>query len=155
MKLNLACGNDILEGYENCDLYNEKAQTKCDVNNLPYKKDSIEEIFASHIIEHADYYEAKEWLKEWYRVLKEGGKLVVETPDFLESCKKFVLMDEKDRAKMYGHFFAKAWVEGETHKFLYTRRELAMTLIEAGFKVAFEEPTRHTQNPNLRIIGIK
>lgn len=151
-RLNLSCGNDIRKGYINIDLYNQKADLSCDVRKLPYKDGTIDEIFASHIIEHFNYYEAKEVLKEWKRVLKKGGKLIIETPDFLESCKKFVLLSPDDQPKMFGHFFAKSWVEGETHKFLYTKRELYITLTSLGFIVDFEEPTMHILNPNIRAV---
>lgn len=155
VKLNLGCGNDILEGYINCDLYNPKAQRKCNVELLPFPDEFADEIFASHIIEHFDYYKAKEVIREWKRVLKPGGKMVVETPDFLESCKKFILFPEDKQHLMYGHFFAKAWMDGEVHKFLYTRRELLLLLQNEGLKVDFEPPTRYPHNPNLRAVATK
>ena len=58
MKLNLGCGDLILEGYNNCDLYNPKADTKCDVTKLPFGNESVEEILAQHIIEHFDFHQA-------------------------------------------------------------------------------------------------
>jgi predicted SAM-dependent methyltransferase len=156
LKLNLSCGDDIRENYTNIDLYNPKAEVKCNVNSLPYEDNEVDEIFASHIIEHADYYEAKRWLKEWHRVLKSGGKLVIETPDFYNSCVKFTQLKPEERITMFGHFFAKSWVEGETHKFLYDAESLYYQLSEAGFKdVKFEEPTMHIANPNLRAVCTK
>ncbi len=153
IRLNLGCGNDIREGYINCDLYNEKADRKMGVEKLEFQDGEVDEIFASHIVEHFDYYAIREILKEWKRVLKPGGKLIIETPDFLESCKRFVLLQEDKQYTMYGHFFAKSWVPGETHKFLYTKRELYLLLDEIGFKdIDFEEPTMHTHSPNLRAV---
>lgn len=152
IKLNLGCGEDIREGYINCDLYNPKADKKTPVEKLDFPDGYADEIFASHILEHFDRHQANELVKEWKRVLKPTGKLIVETPDFLESCKKFVLLQEDKQYTMYGHFFAKAWVPGEIHKFLYTKRELYLLMTQAGFKVAFEPATMHTHSPNLRAI---
>lgn len=134
IKLNLGCGDMILEGFINCDLYNTKAEVKCDVSKLPYEDNYADVIYASHIIEHFDFYEAFKVLAEWKRVLKVGGRLVIETPDLLESCRKFVNADEQGRLALYGHFFARPWVDGQVHKFLYTEVQLGWTLGQLGFK---------------------
>lgn len=158
-KLHLGCGDIILAGYLNCDLYNPKAEFKCDVKELPFENDSIEEIYASHLIEHFDFKEAFVVLKEWYRVLKQGGKLIVETPDFLNLCKLFINSDERGRVNLYGQFFAKAWLPGEVHKFLYTETQLGWTLKQCGFRdVVREENKKWVDLPaeiNLRMAGVK
>lgn len=133
MRLNLGCGGDLIAGYVNVDLYNERADVRCDVTKLPYDNDSTDEVLASHVIEHFDFKEAFNVLKEWRRVLKVGGLLVVETPDFLGSCDLFVRSSEQQRVDLYGHFFATPWVPGQTHKFLYTESQLRWTLGETGF----------------------
>lgn len=135
MKLNLACGDIIVPGWINVDLYNPKADLKCDVTRLPYEDNSVEEIWASHIIEHFHYYEGFDVLREWLRVLKPGGKIMIETPDMLASCKLFVEGNEQDRINLYGHFFAQPWLgPGQVHKFLYTETQLRWTLEQCGFK---------------------
>lgn len=133
MKLNLACGDMILDGYINCDLYNPKAEIKCDVKNLPFEDNTFEYIFASHIIEHFDFYEAFDVLKEWYRVLKPGGVIHIETPDLYNTCQKFIKLSPENQIELYGHFFATPWIEGQVHKFLYTEIQLNWTLEMCGF----------------------
>lgn len=157
IKINLACGDVILPGYINCDLYNTKADVKCDVTDLSrFEDNSVDEILAQHIIEHFSYPEVDRILLEWKRVLKPGGELIIETPDFYESCKKFVSLPEEQRYTMYGHFFAKSWIDGETHKFLFTKGELWNVLTRAGFKnIDREAPTRYLKQPNLRLICYK
>ena len=93
IKLHLACGLDYQPGYVNVDLYpqeNAKVDAVFDVKKIPYDDNTVDEIRALHIIEHFDWFEGQEVLKEWYRVLKPGGKLIIETPDFLASCVAFV-----------------------------------------------------------------
>jgi predicted SAM-dependent methyltransferase len=153
IKLNIGSSDTKIEGFVGVDLYNPTADVKADAKNLPYEDNTVTSIFASHIIEHFDYYEAREVLNEWKRVLKSEGILTVETPDFLESCKRFVSCPEDQHCVWYGHFFAKPWLPGEVHKFLYTKRELWGQLANVGFKnMKFEEPTMHTQAPNIRIV---
>ena len=159
MKLNLGCGDMILKGFTNCDLYNPAADVKCDARLLPFEDNSVEEIYTSHVIEHFDFKEVFEVLKEWKRVLKEGGKLVIETPDLLASCKKFVELDEQGRISMYAHFFSEPWTSpGQCHKFLYTETQLRWTLEQAGFKNLVRIPAlRYVGREDicLGMIGIK
>jgi hypothetical protein len=136
LKLHLACGFDYLEGYVNVDLYPQpgaRVDASFDVKKLPYADNTVDEVRALHIIEHFDFFEGQEVLKEWCRVLKPGGKLILETPDFLESCRAFVNGTEDDRIYLYGHFFAQAWIPGQIHKFLFTESQLKTQLAWAGF----------------------
>ena len=134
IKLNLGCGGMILPDYTNCDKYDERADLKCDVVDLPFDDNSVDHIYASHIIEHFDFYQAFDVLKEWRRVLKEGGSLAVETPDLLGTCKAFIKGEESRRVELYGHFFATPWIDGQVHKFLYTETQIKWTLEKTGFK---------------------
>ncbi len=134
MKLNIGCGDLYIENFINLDMYNPRADVQCDAKKLPFKENSIDEIYASHIIEHFDYFEAFDVLEEWKRVLKGKGILVIETPDLLASCKKFVDTDNEGRISLYSHFFAKPWVKGEIHKFLYTPIQMGWVLEKIGLK---------------------
>jgi len=142
LKLHLACGHDYNEDYINVDLYapeDAKCDVRFDIQKLPYDNNSVDEIKAFHIIEHFHFFEIKEILNEWYRVLKPGGKLYLETPDFLETCRSFVegsptMPIEEWRILLYGHFFAHPWVPGQTHKFLFTESQLKTNLGWAGFQ---------------------
>jgi len=75
MKLHLGCGEDLKEGYINID-----AQLPCDLkhdfrNPLPYEDGSIDEIWASGVIQLFSKEEWKFIKKDWVRVLKKGGKM--------------------------------------------------------------------------------
>lgn len=142
LKLHLACGHDYNKDYINVDLYapdDAVCDVRFDVQKLPYPDNSVDEIKAFHIIEHFHFFEVKDVLNEWFRVLKPGGRLYLETPDFLETCRSFVegspvMPIEEWRVLLYGHFFAHPWVPGQTHKFLFTESQLRTNLGWAGFK---------------------
>lgn len=148
IKLNLGCNEFLIEGYTNIDLYHPKADVKADVRNLPYKDEEVDEILASHLIEHFDFKEAYAVLREWNRTLKKDGLITIETPDLLGLCYRFINSDEMNRVNLYGTFFAKPWIEGETHKFLYTENQLRWTLSQCGFK-------NIQRVPALRWIGLE
>lgn len=158
MKLNLGCGELLLDDYLNVDKYDKHAQLLCDVKKLPFKSESIEGIYSSHLIEHFDFQEGYGLAEEWFRVLKKGGRLAVETPDFVASCQALVEAPEYERYKLYPQFFARPWVEGQTHKFLYTEAQLCGMLGTIGFSNFIRVVARRyidKENINLRIECIK
>ena len=134
IKLNLGCGDDILDGYINCDIDGDKADMFFDATKIPFPDNSVDEIRAYHLIEHFPFQKGLDVLKEWHRALKPSGVLVMETPDLLNTCRQFVESDEYDRIKLYGHFFA--WPDlspFQTHYFLFTETQMKWSLEETGF----------------------
>jgi predicted SAM-dependent methyltransferase len=129
----------ILPGYINADKYNSKAEQSWDAVALPLPSNVVDEIYTSHLIEHFDFHQGQEVLKEWKRVLKKEGILILETPDLLASCKKFVASDEQGRVNLYSHFFSEPWIPGQIHKFLYTPIQMRWTLEQLGFKEIHQE----------------
>lgn len=53
-KLDLGCGQNPKEGFEGVDLYGDKAKHKVDLFKFPwpFESDSVDEIHASHFLEH-------------------------------------------------------------------------------------------------------
>jgi len=47
-----------------------------------FEDDSVDLIYASHVIEYFDRQEITDVLKEWKRILKQGGKLRLAVPNF-------------------------------------------------------------------------
>jgi ubiquinone/menaquinone biosynthesis C-methylase UbiE len=142
IKLNLGCGARTIPGYINFDKnpdYNNIGVIEMDVSNLSiFQNETVDEIYNSHVIEHFDFNRGIEVLREWYRVLKPGGKLIIETPDFYNSCKFFCELyenyDEKEIMKLYGHFFSEPWKPFNIHLFLYSEIQLKNALHAIGFK---------------------
>ena len=67
MRLHLGCGNTLMKGWTNIDLYSGKSDEKKDVTILPgYKIDTIDEIYTSHMIEHISPQGFRKALKKWY-----------------------------------------------------------------------------------------
>jgi predicted SAM-dependent methyltransferase len=85
MKLNLGCQIHAFEGWTNQDIVgddpNIKADLVCDAAKLPLEDNSVNFIYAGHLVEHYYPDTLPDAIKEWYRVLKPNGKLVIVTPD--------------------------------------------------------------------------
>ncbi len=52
-----------------------------DAQRLPFRSCSVDEIYAAHVIEHLE--DPLQFLKECARVLRRGGTVTIETPNFL------------------------------------------------------------------------
>ena len=84
LKLNLGARTTVIPGFKNVDKdqHNGTVDIVSDVSKLDVKSNTVEEIYASHILEHFPHIQTKEVLAEWYRVLQPGGELKVAVPDF-------------------------------------------------------------------------
>jgi len=83
MKLNLGCGNSILDGYINLDIVkNYGVDLVHDLNVFPYpfEDNHFDEILMSHVLEHLMY--PQETMKELYRILNKNGKLSIVFPHY-------------------------------------------------------------------------
>lgn len=120
-KLNIGSGPVEIPGFDNID---RKLGTEA--GSLDYLDNSVEEIRASHILEHFSIAEANQALKEWYRVLIPGGRLRVAVPDIQKAVRvkgqlrQFVLMGGQ-------------MDENDFHKSAYDEELLDSFLMTAGF----------------------
>lgn len=78
--LNLGCGNDIQQGYDNIDIRDLPGVIRADVRNLPYEQNSVDEIRAIDIYEHISFRESQRLLNHWVSLLKPGGRLIIRGP---------------------------------------------------------------------------
>jgi len=153
MKLNLGCGKEYKKGFINIDSYDlTVADKKMSVDNLKYPPNTIEEIHAQQLIEHFGFLKIVYILAEWFRVLKPGGILLIETPHLEESFKRFLDGTLETRKEIITWIFGLD-SQGMTHHFCFPEELLRTTLKKTGFrdihKTYFEEEKNH---PDLRII---
>ena len=114
MKLNLGSGEAHVEGYVNIDLHT-KADIKHDLTTpLPYKDNSVDEIRAIHVIEHFTRDEWEFVRKDWLRVLKPKGKMLLVCPNFPLMCQGY--LDEPDNRYYLWSIFGLQAHTGEFHK---------------------------------------
>lgn len=67
---------------------------------LPFKSNTFDLIYASHVLEHIPWYQTEEVLREWVRILKENGTLEIWVPDGLKICKALIKA-ELDNGNMF------------------------------------------------------
>lgn len=98
IKLNLGSGGVDFPGYFSIDLEDPRALLKLDATDLRvFPDNTISEIIASHLLEHLNPYHSVDILKEWRRILKPGGKIIIEVPDMERLCESFATASREDK----------------------------------------------------------
>jgi predicted SAM-dependent methyltransferase len=84
IRLNLGGRGTKIEGFKTVDLSPEHdADIQSDVSDLSMFEDgTVDEIYASQILEHFPHVQTEKVLKEWHRVLKKGSRITIGVPDF-------------------------------------------------------------------------
>jgi predicted SAM-dependent methyltransferase len=122
IKLNIGAGSTVIEGFTPID---RKLGTEA--FPLPYADGSVDEIRASHILEHFTFGDAQKAMEEWSRVLKPGGRIRISVPDVDK-----VLKDETPNRLFYlmgGQMHA-----DDIHKSAYDRNRLTALMHQNGLK---------------------
>ena len=139
MKIHLGCGKrNFGRDWIHVDGSDYDHIAYHDIVNLPFVDDSIDLIYASHVLEYFDRDEVVDVLNKWKRVLKPGGKIRLAVPDF-EACAKLYVgmpgVTKEPLSKFVGMFYGK-WkmTESETiyHKTLYDYDSLKEVLENVG-----------------------
>lgn len=111
-----------------------------DAANLSqFADESVDSIYASHVLEHFYYglnNELVQTLAEWHRVLKPGGKLYISVPDLKTLCWLFL---NPNLAPLDRHHIMRIMFGGHTnqydvHKVGFDADILALYLQEVGFE---------------------
>jgi predicted SAM-dependent methyltransferase len=74
-----------------------------DARALPFRKESLQYIFSSHIIEHFGIHETRTILAGWVRLLEKGGVIEIRCPDLRARALLFFLNPSwSNLRKIYG-----------------------------------------------------
>ena len=108
-----------------------------DITDLgQFEDNSIEEIYASHVVEHVAQKKVETTLKGIHRVLKDSGKFYVSVPDMDILCK--IYLDPKAPPKVKFHtmrmMFGGQVDDFDFHYFGWNFQFMNEYLLKAGFK---------------------
>jgi predicted SAM-dependent methyltransferase len=128
IKLNVGSGGVNIPGFTNIDIENGIEMSK-----LPYPDNSVDTIYASHVLEHVPHRQCGPTLKEWNRVLKPGGTLMVAVPT-LELIDRAMQNPNTPRYMRDDWTFGGHVTQHDVHHQHFTRVKLEMVLKQAGFR---------------------
>lgn len=98
-KLHIGTGKNYLPGWTNVDIFSSvRADIYADMTALPLDRESVDLIYACHVLEHAHRHMILATLTHWRDLLKTGGILRLAVPDFAACCKWYLNEGPKDWA---------------------------------------------------------
>ncbi|MFH1359919.1 MAG: hypothetical protein ABIJ41_02645 [Candidatus Omnitrophota bacterium] len=157
LKLHLGCGTNKLSGWVNIDSVKDcQPDLAHDISKpLPYADQSVDEILAEDLLEHFDKYMRFIVFGDWARVLRIGGTITLQVPDFRKILLSYFKLDFDNfvdslfgenmlRSEVYlGHF--------GNHKWGYSKK----TLKDFTQLFGIEPMEIKTKGMNIRFIGTK
>lgn len=157
LRLHIGCGTQIRPGWVNIDRIARAPGVVTDVDpaSLPYPDATACEILAEHVFEHFSFAEEEQVWREMARVLRPGGSLTIEVPDFAWVCATFLAArDEWKEFYVVGHpdhyaghgraldqrwgilqtmFFGNQNGAGQFHRSAYTAGKIRAIAAQLGF----------------------
>jgi predicted SAM-dependent methyltransferase len=107
-----------------------------DISDLSqFATDSIDEIYASHVLEHISHTKIMETLQGIFRVLKKDGKFYVSVPDMDVLCHTFInpLASPDQKLHIMAMIFGGQIDEFDFHYFGWNEQFLTNFLWQVGF----------------------
>ena len=146
MKLHLGCGAKHIPGFVHVDVLDyPHIDHRVPVNALGFAEDnSVDLIYAAHVLEHFGRHEVDQVLREWYRVLKRGGILRVAVPDFAAVVQRYT--ETGDTNELVGLVSGGQRDAYDFHKIIFDERSLRERLLQAGFRSVARYDWRNTEH---------
>ena len=133
MKLDLGSGPNPRQGYQPVDL---RFGGQNVFGRLNFPDNSVEQIWASHILEHETHRRTVTVLEDWKRVLVPGGQLEVVVPNLGHDALVVAISEllGRDSVHLAEMIFAHQEYEYSFHKTAFTKKILHGCFQEAGFR---------------------
>ncbi len=135
VRLHLGCGKIDHPGFVNIDaLPRRNVHYVQAVDRLNrFRDNSVDLVYACHVLEHFSHLQVPAVLREWGRVLKPGGKLCLSVPDFDRLLDIYrdngsdaeIILNALMGGQEYAYNF---------HRVIFTRNYLEKLLLQAGFR---------------------
>lgn len=150
-KLHLGCGKrNFGDSWFHIDSGDFSHLDYKDVTNLSFKNNSVDIIYASHLIAYFDREEIVLVLNEWKRVMKEGAILRIATPNF-DAMTKLYQDGAYSLPNFLGPLYGKMKMGEKTiyHKTVYDYNSLSDLLLNIGFKDVQKYDWRKTEHAHI------
>ena len=167
--LNIGCGDCRYPGFINIDKFiRGKDVLPADALYLPFKDGAVSFIYSAHSLEHLPIRDGKLALKDWKRVLKPQGRLIIELPDLQAICHNVLnsMYPQQLQWNLYTLFGYQIDPRnpdtldapkdlGQYHLSGYTQTSLCLELAMLGFEIKEFLHTDGYGTPNMHVDAIK
>jgi glycosyltransferase involved in cell wall biosynthesis/ADP-heptose:LPS heptosyltransferase/2-polyprenyl-3-methyl-5-hydroxy-6-metoxy-1,4-benzoquinol methylase/Flp pilus assembly protein TadD len=138
--LNLGCGLDVRDGFVNIDFFSDNERVvRMDIRKIELPDNVADGVLASDVLEHFSHRETDEILREWARVLKPGGEIIIRCPSLRLQMQAYQngTWDADIASYM---IFGGQTNPGDYHCIGFDERSIRKHLEQAGFEIlSFEE----------------
>jgi len=172
-KLQLGAGPNVLEGWLNTDLLPDLYPAHRDeivfldaTRPLPFPDATFDFIFSEHQIEHVSEPDARQIVRECFRILRPGGRIRIATPD-LATFARLYLEPLGARERAYVDWVMERFLpqvqsgnrlcyvlnqilNAHGHCFVYDEATLGALLADAGFEQIERHAAGQSSEPELR-----
>ena len=151
INVNLGCGwRNFGKDWHHVDGGDYDHLDSHDIFNLPFDDNSVDLIYASHVIEYFDREDIVDIIEKWKKKLKVGGILRLAVPDFYKMAKLYI-NKKYELEEFLGPLYGKMKMGNEIiyHKTVYDYNSLHQMLIyEIGFSNIRKWDWRDTKHSN-------
>lgn len=123
IRLNIGAGTVPVDGFTPID-----RRLGTEAYPLPYADNSVDEIRASHILEHFPFGCVTSVLTDWVRALKPGGRIRIAVPNL----EWIVSADGRSDPRSHLYLMGGQTDDDDFHRSVFTRTSLAQLMSEAG-----------------------
>lgn len=163
VRLNLGCGGKKKEGYTGVDIFRGvNIEQMFSIDSIPYVDKSVTAIYSEHVLEHLTFKGTEVAIKEFYRVLKDGGELHLKIPDLEQCCREYVNAKQPHARQWYKYTIygiqesqAGEPDEAQIHKSGFSKDEIKTVLERHGFKVVYIERYDGFNTPSIEVKALK
>lgn len=152
LKLHLGCGSKYIPGFFHIDaLQFPHVDRQGLVDHLEFLPDeSVELIYACHVLEHFGRHKVDDVLREWHRVLQPGGVLRLAVPDF-QACSRLYVEGKLAHGinDIMGLIIGGQRDQHDFHHILFDRPSLEARLKAVGFSEYRLWDWRNTEHSQL------
>lgn len=141
------------EEFITVDKHHEGAMVRAEMWELPFKDGGVDEIWCSHALEHVSMAQVSPTLKDFLRVLKVGGRLILTVPD-MDYIAKYWLLGQ-DRSWAEKMIFGQQNHAGEFHKCGFNAELLQGDLRGCGFEIKVLKVVQSHSQQGLQAVAIK
>lgn len=94
-RLEIGPGKERLPGFETLNRVKTPVTDHVgDARRPPFPDNTFDIVYSSHCIEHIEWYDVEQTIREWARIVKPGGHLEVFTVDALRLMKALVCLED-------------------------------------------------------------
>jgi predicted SAM-dependent methyltransferase len=146
IKLHLGCGTKHIDGFTNIDI--RYLPGVDEVNNIRflrnYKNNTVDLIYACHVLEHFSRWEYKNALTRWYEILKPGGVLRLAVPNFSAIASRYIQIGNLQ--EIMGLLYGGQDYDENYHFVTFDINSITNDLTNIGFKIVKEYDHKLTEH---------